>query len=304
MKTFFWTNTVWYLILGAIILAQLAIILYKSKNRANILALYCAIAGITFLFETSMMSLLTSYKYHPMIIPWSEYDDSVAGNFFSQFAVTGSALLLAVLGARKYWYIPVALAYGAIETLFLYLGIYEHYWYQTWITVIVLLVLFWFFGWIYRSSYSRPIKNFRKYVLIFLGLVTLHFHLLWGLRLLDIIKFKDNFLPESAVSGIESIIPGSKIFAQTTMLAGMYDNTISILCILIYFLKIDWKWKVIMLAVLFIPHFSLMQSGLIIYGTNWLIPGTLISILSMYFFVYILDKGFSRPRLSESTFKV
>jgi hypothetical protein len=120
---------------------------------------------------------------------------------------------------------------------------------------------------------------------------------MWILRLLDIFKFSNDFLPQNVVSFIESIIPGGRIYNQGALLAGAYDNMLSILCILIYFLKINWKWKALMLAAFFIPHYFLAQSGLYIYPKGMFFLITALSIFSMYFFVYILDKGYSRQNI-------
>jgi hypothetical protein len=300
MDSLFWTHTIWFLILGVIIVLQLAIILYKCKKRILILAIFITVSGIIFSLEIGIYTI-SAYQYFPMILRSSVYDDGVAGNFFSQLLITGTALLLAVFSIQKYWYIFVAFAYGAIEVFFLYLGIYEQNWYRTWMTVFALPVVFWGTDWIYRVIYNKPFGNFKKYVLIFFGLVTLHHNLLWIMRLTDMIKFTNDFPPESIVKGIESIIPGSKVSNKGSLLVNPYEIMISVTCIVVYFLKISWKWKVPLLAVLFIPHYYLMQSGLMIYGKNWFIAGTAISIFCMYFFVYILDKAYSYQKSKDYT---
>jgi hypothetical protein len=82
------------------------------------------------------------------------YDDGVVGNYFSQFSVSATAMLIAVYELNYYWYIIFAGAYGCIEELFLKLGIYEQYWYRTWMTVASLPVLSWI-----GKKYMRADQN-------------------------------------------------------------------------------------------------------------------------------------------------
>jgi len=142
LGTAFWSHTIWFILLGITTMIELIIILLNVKKRPTVLALYLTISGMTFFFEMIILSLLRAYTYYPMLIPDSPPDDSIAGNLFSQFSVSASALLLAVFHLKYYWYIVFALIYGSIEELFLALGLYKQNWYHTWMTVLFLLFFF------------------------------------------------------------------------------------------------------------------------------------------------------------------
>ncbi|MDP4128312.1 MAG: hypothetical protein Q8912_15445, partial [Bacillota bacterium] len=112
MTTAFWTNTIWYILLGILCIIQIIALLKKANNRKHVTALYLIIAGITFSFEATVYLFLKAYDYYPMIFPQSPLNDGLAGNLFSQFSVTASALLISVLNLKYYWFLIFSLIYG------------------------------------------------------------------------------------------------------------------------------------------------------------------------------------------------
>lgn len=96
METAFWSHTIWFILLGLTTIIELTAIFLKVKNRGKIIALYLTISGLTFCFEMVILSVLKAYEYYPKLIPHSPADDSIAGNLFSQFSVSATALLIAV----------------------------------------------------------------------------------------------------------------------------------------------------------------------------------------------------------------
>lgn len=132
-----------------------------------------------------------------MLIPQSPSDDSIAGNLFSQFSVSATALLIAVYKLKYYWYLIFAAAYGAIEELFLYLGIFKHNWYRTWMTVAGLMLMLWIVKRMYLYT-SRGISPFWRHIFIFFGLTALHQHtIVWAQRLAGISVYSESLLPDA-----------------------------------------------------------------------------------------------------------
>lgn len=229
MPSLFWSNTIWFLLLGVTILIELIFILVKVRNKRRVLALYISLAGLVFSYEI-IIGGLHAYQYFPMIIPHSMYDDGVVGNYFSQFSVSATAMLIAVFKLNYYWYVIFAAAYGGIEELFLTLGIYEQYWYRTWMTVASLPLLFWIGKKVYESG-SKHIRPTLLYIYIFLGLITLQAHTMWIFRLLGIFSFGPSLDVSPERSGLDSLI------------SGIYYLIVFSTMIAIYFSKIKWVWK-------------------------------------------------------------
>lgn len=280
MSSTFWSNTIWYILLGISTIIELVLIFLKVKNRKLALALYLTISGMTFCFEMTIYSYFKAYEYFPLLIPQSPPDDSIAGNLFSQFSVSATALLIAVFNLRYYWFIVFAAIYGVIEELFIGLGIYRHNWYQTWMTIIGLLLLFGLAKKVYRES-SKHIGRFWRYLYIFFGLVTLHEHtIVWSQKLIGIRVFSENILPDKERSLV--------------VLAAVNILLLGVIIMITYFSKIKWKWKISLIIILYAAYFVAARYHLIIYKEGWFFISTSICIWGMYFYTYILDRLYSQ----------
>jgi len=276
MASTFWNYTIWYILLGVFSVTQIFIALKRAKNRKHVIALFLIIAGMTFSFEAIIYLFLKAYNYYPMIIPHSPIDDGLAGNLFSQFSVTSSAIFISVLNLKYYWFFIFSLIYGIIEELFLRLGIYSQNWYQTWMTMTGLIFLFW----LTKRIYSRRliyVSSFWRYFFMIFGLYTLHMPtILWTFILSGILVLNTKILPDAMSSyGLICIL-------NLTL--------ISITCMVIYFSKLKWSWKSILAlalyGMLYLAHrltiFDVKDGFFLIFAT--------INIIGMYLDVFILDR--------------
>lgn len=280
MNPTFWSNTIWYILLGISTIIELVLIFIKAKNRKLVLAQYFTISGMTFCFEMAIYSYFKAYAYFPMLIPQSPPDDSIAGNLFSQFSVAATALLIAVYNLKYYWFVIFAAVYGLIEELFLKLGIYKHNWYQTWMTVIGLLLLFWIAKKIHKEG-SKNIKKFWSYLYMFFGLVTLYEHtIVWPQRLIGIRTFSESILPDKEHS--------------LAILDVIHFVLLSIIMMIMYFSNIKWRWKFPVIFILYIAFYIAERFHLVIYKEGWFLFSASIAIWGMYFYTYILDKLYGR----------
>lgn len=282
MNPTFWSHTIWYLLLGAATILEWIIIFRHTQDRKRTFAYYLTVSGMTFSFEMVVLSYFKAYQYMPMLIPNMPSDDSIAGNLFSQFSVSATALLLAVLRLKYYWYLVFAAAYGVIEELFLTLGIYRHHWYRTWMTVLALLLLFWCTVKAYEV-WKKPIWRWLRYVFIYFGLVTLHEHtIVWALRIGGVRTFSETLLPDKEQSMV--------------VLTGIHMLLLGTIAIAMYFSKMNWWGKLAVIAALYLAHYVAMKFGLIRCKEGWFWFSSSVSIWGMYFYTYLLDRLYAPPR--------
>lgn len=276
MKPAFLSNTIWFILLGVLTAVEILIILVKAKNRKAALALFCTVSGMTFTYEAIICCFLKAYNYYPMIFPQSPFDDYLAGNLFSQFCITATALMIAVLNLKNYWILIIAAVYGVVEELFLYLGIYSHNWYQTWMTVVGLILLFTVTRKIYKSTF-KPLGHMLRYTYIFFGLYTLHMpSITWAFKLTGILAFNMGIIPDP--------------LSSYAMLALAVLFFLSITCMFIYFSKLKWLWKLMLTLTIYIVFNIASILNLIYIKEGWFFIYTTISFSSMFLFIYILDK--------------
>lgn len=285
MSPVFWSNTIWYILLGIITILILVIVFIKTPNRKHVLALYLTTSGITFFaFEVINLMCLKAYIYFPKILS-NQHDDSVVGNLFSQTSVSASAVLITVFNLKFHWQLIIALIYGGIEELFVHLGIYKHNWYRTWMTIIGILILF-RIAKIVSTLLSNHIGRSWRYIFIFFGLCTLHFNLVtWASKAIGIRSYNETLVPDNDCS--------------IAIIAGIYHLLLAVSTMILYFTSIKWKWKFAGIFILYIAHFFAEKYQVITSADGWFFILTSISIWGMYLNIYILDRLY--PKTLNST---
>lgn len=276
MNPVFWTHTIWYLLLAITTVFELILVLSRAESRKTVAALYFSVSGMAFSIEAVICCFLKAYTYSPMIFPQSPFDDWLAGNLFSQFSISATALLIAILRLKHYWSFLIALGYGLVEELFLYLGIYAHNWYRTWMTEIGITVFFRVTGRIYIDS-LKSISLARRYAYIFFGLFTLHMPtIIWTFKLSGIQTFSYSILKDAVSS--YSLLALINLFVLA--------NTIMI----IHILRFKWHWKASVILALYIAYYIMFKLDLIYIKEGWFLIFTTVNIFGMYLYTYIMEK--------------
>ena len=279
-ESFFWTNTIWYVLLGGLTALELMVIFAKNKKRKFILAYYLTFTGITLFFETLLFIVFRAYYYYPMIIQSSSFDDALAGNLFSQFSLGATALLVAVFNLENCWILMFAGIYGIIEKLFLALGIYKHYWYQTWMTLFAMTIFFWWAKKYYQKT-LKGIKPFWHYFNIFFALFALDVvTLLWGFILSGYQNYSTQFIPDPTGSPY--------------VLAVLYYILLASTLMLIYFYKLSWLWKTIIILALYGVDYLAYCTGIIYIKEGWFLIFSTATIFGMYYSIILLDRLYKK----------
>lgn len=279
----FWTHTIWYILLGVTTIAELAYVFIKADNRKLMFALFLTFSGIAYFIEIQVLLVLKGYEYFPMIADRiSQVDDNILGNMFSQFSVAATALLISHLKLKKYWYFLCALIYGGIEELFLYLGIYKHYWYKTWMTIVGFTILLWLLNILYRKAFRNPGRIY-KYACAFFAVYTLFVHAIsLPLRLIEPPPFK-------------SLLPDEDVSVAVNVAANFLPLSISIMTA--YYKRLKWPIHAVIIAVLYAAYCFAYTIGYIIYkGMFALLAFATLQIFGMYLFVHIVDRLYRFPK--------
>lgn len=277
MDTAFWTNTIWYVLLGALTLIEVIYFMVKTERKYITFAFYMTVLGITLNFETLILIFLNAYAYYPMIILHSPlpFHDVLAGNLFSQFSVAATVVLVVVLDLKFYWYLIFAGCYGLIEELFLALGIYSHHWYQTWMTVVILPMAFWI-GKIMYAKVIMGTKTLSYYLYIYLGLFPLsNITIAWGLMLTGHLDYSSTLFSDPIVSRF--------------FVAIVFYNMLAVSSMVIHYLRLGWVCKVLAIGVLYVPFYIGYNQHIIWIKDGWFLVVTSLLIFWMYGSVVIMD---------------
>lgn len=276
IRSTFWSNTIWYILLGFFCIVQILFASKKAKNCKHLIALFLIISGMTFSFEVIVFFFFKAYNYYPMIFPQSPIDDGLAGNLFSQFTVTSTAILISSLNLKYYWFLIFSLIYGVVEEFFLSLGIYSHNWYQTWMTMLGLVLLFYISKKMYAVKFKQ-IDPLWKYLFMLFGLFTLHMHIIfWPSILSGIITLNTKLLSDAMIS--YTLISLTNLFL------------LSIAWMTIYFSNLTWLWKLTIVFALYGVIYFASSLNIIYVKDGYFIIFSTVDIFGMYLSVFILNK--------------
>jgi hypothetical protein len=219
----------WFLGLTALSLLALVYTCYRARKVRTPLLLFGTAVGYGYWIEAIIYNFLGSYSYDPNLIKWNESYDSNSGALASNaFALPVAATLIAVLGLGWRGTIGFALLFGAIEWLFLHLGIYEHHWWRTPYTMSGLLFYFGTAIWLYPKL-THPIRGWLHKVVLY----ALNSAIAGSLHIAPIMFF-----------GVRSYHPGwfADVGKDTTAFASAFYLTISLFYLAITLMRWRYAW--------------------------------------------------------------
>jgi hypothetical protein len=114
---------------------------------------------------------------------------------------------------------------------------------------------------------------------------------MWIFRLLGIFAFGPSLDVPPERSGPNALI------------SGIYFLIVFSTMIAIYFLKIKWVWKALTILGLYIAHYLAFKLQLMYYREGWFLAYTTIVLISLYFYIFILDKLYGQPEKAIRSFK-
>lgn len=277
---YFWSHTIWYVILGVITIVELTLVLFKANHRKFAFAYFLFLNGVAFNAEGFLLTLSKGYNYYPMIIRSAPFDDALAGNYFSQISLAVTALLICILNLNFSWILVLAFLYALIEESFLLLGIYEQYWYRTWMTMFLLILFFFLAKKLYQHILSR-MTPFVLYILVLIGMFPLFVATLaWGFILSGYQNFSLTLLPDSAIS--------------RSLLIRLHFYILTLSMMFIYYRRPAWPWS----AAVVLSHFGLNYMAskfdlMYFYNGWWYWIYTTVTIIWNYSSILLLDRMYN-----------
>ncbi len=128
-----------------LLIAHSSLLLYtlsKNKDRKRLLVLLASNIGLAYLFEYFVVNLFRGYRYKPGIFKNNSLD-KISGAVLSQaIYVPFTAVFITSFRLNWKYKILISLYFGAIETLYVRLGIYIQRWWKTVYTIILLPIYF------------------------------------------------------------------------------------------------------------------------------------------------------------------
>ncbi len=291
MRSLFWTNTIWYILLAITSVAALIVALKRSSDRRFTAAFWLGVLGFTYILEVILVIVFNAYNYRPGLV-LDSFQDSVLGNIFSQISVSASALLIAVFGLSWIWRAGFSVTYFLVDALFSALGIYEHIWYRSIYSLFGFFVYSWFIQFWYGKLQAAG-----------------HGH-----RRLSVLAW---FLGVFAVTGNTIILP-QKLLKLQIFQIGLFadmskDHTtgmliygpILIILILAYqFWSAPRVFKWIPFVFITAMQFLLYSGGFISIKPGWILFVTAADLLGIYAWSVWIGRSLNLLRPKEHSFSL
>lgn len=268
----------WYYALAIIGVIIAAFTIYQKRQTISILTFivfYIFTTSITWLAEFVVLGLFNSYAYKPGVFKdlWAE---DILGHLLTNSTLwPGTATLVSAYGLGYGWIISITIGYVLIEYLFLKLGIYEHHWWNFYLTAITVF-LFLIVSKTWFSIMNQKRNGLPRWItFFFVAFVLIHL----PFPLLSIYE-KQHYM----VGIFKDIYRSSAIFSL------LYQLIESIL--LVYFVCVlkKWYWKLVPFMIALGIESILASINIAVFLNGWNLFYTLLfCILSLAAFL-LLEK--------------
>jgi hypothetical protein len=158
-------NRIPFLILFIIHAFLIGLAFYKNKNKKNTFIFLGSIMGFAYLLEFFVLNVFKAYKYKPKVLK-NKSLDNILGAFLSQsIFVPFTAVYLTIAEAGGVKKLFGGIYFSLVELIFLRLGVYEHNWWRTVYTFILIPIYFilsdwWYYGITKKNIIIRQISFF------------------------------------------------------------------------------------------------------------------------------------------------
>ncbi|WP_433749106.1 hypothetical protein [Falsibacillus pallidus] len=250
-------NWLWFLLLTILSLSLFFYNYHKIKSP-HVLLFWLFISGLSYLLELIIFVVFDSYSYHPHVFADS-FNDSVLGAITSQaFSVPIALTFISSSDYRLRWKAGLVVVFFLIEQFFLYLGVYQHFWWRTWYTAIILTIAI-PLGRKWYISLEQARSPRLYFITLFFVIYTILASLVWGLSsILNLLTMHPGWFDETSRDNVF----GFSIYLWIA--AAFYT------CVIFY------QYGNIMLMVgtalfLFLMERTMTSTGLLIFHPQWLI---------------------------------
>jgi len=247
----------WYWGLVGLSLILLAVALWRRKDW-KLLVLHLSLPGIIQPFEILIMHF-NGYRYVPGMLPGSS--DTYAGAIVSDmFILPASAAVISAFSLGWPARILFAVLFAGIDWYFAALGIYQHTWWKSVYTFIVLIPLYAASGWLWAGLQAKtPPRLFR---LLIIYLCYAYFH-----NLINFLAERGTTLYKMQIAALVPAWQGADEIKVHVALAGSQAFIAGAVTALAIGLKMPFRWRIAAGGAIILINWALGYSGIFVPQT-------------------------------------
>lgn len=201
------SNILWFYGVSIIGLGMTIFTLFKKRDFFTTSLVFLLTVSLLTIGEFIVLTVFDAYAYKPGVF-MDSFADNVVGYILGNYFIwVGAANLVVNFSLGNRWIFLISVAFMLIEILFLDLGIYEHHWWKTYMTgILVFLGLNITKKWVYKLNEKPYEKMILQYITFFLfALVFIHVPthpLLLAGKLHYSVGWVENFYRDSILFGL------------------------------------------------------------------------------------------------------
>ncbi|WP_035331601.1 hypothetical protein [Cytobacillus firmus] len=247
------SNLLWFLGLVLISIGLIYITYKKTDFRLN-LAVYFFTMGLSFLLEYIVLILGQAYTYYPNFFSIHWYDDVFGSSISQAFFIPSVLMAIAAFRIPFKWIIIIIASIYGIEELFLGLGIYEHNWWKSWFTPVILFAAVFVIKW-WRNRVDAP-SFFIQFITVYMAITTIFQGISFGLTAIVGSHYYK-------VGWFES--PYQDHVAFSVLVWIIYALLLTVVIIKYY----RFKWLSLLFFADFAFHIIMVKMGILVISSFW-----------------------------------
>jgi len=244
----------WYCALVVIGVGMVIFILYKKKNYYEFISFFLFAMMMVFICEMIVLLFLNSYAYKPGVFR-DYYAENIFGHIITNaFLWPAAALLVVAYSLRFRWIVLITLIFTLLDILFVHLGIYQHNWWQTWITSVAVFLFC-----ILMKIWFAQLQSKRSGILRY----TTFWFVLWVILKLPISVLLLLGLQYTFVGWFENVYRDAGVFSV------IYNAALSLVCFFFICILKKWYWKLVPFLIYFSCDAILLNRGMLFFNGEW-----------------------------------
>ncbi|HEX7055810.1 MAG TPA: hypothetical protein VF260_01260 [Bacilli bacterium] len=269
-------NIYWYCMFIFVGSGIMIYVIHKKKNAGDIIAFWLAEVALVFIGEIVVLFMFEGYRYKTELFA-DPFANNVIGHVIPNIFLWGTAGVLVGACRLSYrWIAALVAVFMSIEWFFLKAGLYEHYWWRLYMTLIAISLYLLLARKLYAVLARGRYAHIRNAAFVLIGIVVLHTPSI-GFLLLDM-QFYDpdwtgNIYRDSILFGVFYHGLNS---AFAVMCFRRLHNVLRILLPMVVLFFFD--------AILYKLHILILENGMNMWGNMIAGAGSIVlfSLLERY----------------------
>jgi len=279
-------NYFWFFILSGISLIVFIIAVIKHKEKKRLFQIYFIISGLAYIVDYITLIIFQGYDYKPNLLK-SFWFDSTVGSIVSQgFAIPTAASIIAAFYYPFVTIILITILLIGIEEFFIKFNLYDHHWWRTWITFILLPICFYLAKFCYKKlkNPTKAVQYITMYLTISVYSNTLQFLL--------IVLFSTHLYPIGWFSD-----PYRNTLALNALIFFLYTFLITF----VVMFQFKWYWIAGTLFFKWMVDDFLVKKGILFLAEHWnLFYFFILHLITILLFRFVYIKWFTNVSKQEN----